>query len=191
MGSTPIYALPYPEATDPADVPTDMRELAEKAELTLDGLDDRLDVLDAGIGNALNHGCRVHRANAQALAAAAETRVFFDSESWDPSNSYSEANSFIAPATGLYSWASSIALIGLATGARAALLMKVNGVERDRGADVSNATGANPLGLTGSGIVRLNAGESLTIVIYSGGACNLDVGFSPQSRQYLEIARLA
>lgn len=28
MGTTPVYALPYPEAVDPADVPTDMHELA-------------------------------------------------------------------------------------------------------------------------------------------------------------------
>jgi hypothetical protein len=32
MGSTPIYALPFPEATDPADVPLDVRELAERLE---------------------------------------------------------------------------------------------------------------------------------------------------------------
>jgi hypothetical protein len=37
MGSTPIYALPYPEATDPADVPLDMRELAERIEAVLGG----------------------------------------------------------------------------------------------------------------------------------------------------------
>lgn len=32
MGATPIYALPYPAATDPADVPTDMQELADRIE---------------------------------------------------------------------------------------------------------------------------------------------------------------
>ena len=32
MGTTPTYALPYPEATDPADVPTDIRELADRIE---------------------------------------------------------------------------------------------------------------------------------------------------------------
>jgi hypothetical protein len=35
MGVTPSYALPYPEATDPADVPTDMRELAERVEAVI------------------------------------------------------------------------------------------------------------------------------------------------------------
>jgi hypothetical protein len=34
MGTTPILALPYPEASDPADVPTDIHELAT----ALDGL---------------------------------------------------------------------------------------------------------------------------------------------------------
>ena len=32
MGTTPTYLLPYPEATDPADVPIDMKELAERIE---------------------------------------------------------------------------------------------------------------------------------------------------------------
>jgi hypothetical protein len=38
MGQTPIYQLPYPELTDPADVPTDMRELAERTETVFGGL---------------------------------------------------------------------------------------------------------------------------------------------------------
>ena len=35
MPSTPIYALPYPAAADPADVPVDMQELAERVEAVL------------------------------------------------------------------------------------------------------------------------------------------------------------
>jgi hypothetical protein len=37
VGLTPIYQLPYPEITDPADVPTDMRELAERTDGILTG----------------------------------------------------------------------------------------------------------------------------------------------------------
>jgi hypothetical protein len=37
MPTTPIYALPYPAATDPADVPLDMQELAERIALVLGG----------------------------------------------------------------------------------------------------------------------------------------------------------
>jgi len=32
MGATPVFALPYPEPTDPADVPTDMHELCDAIE---------------------------------------------------------------------------------------------------------------------------------------------------------------
>jgi microcystin-dependent protein len=35
MGATTNYALPYPEAADPADVPTDVRELAERLDVVL------------------------------------------------------------------------------------------------------------------------------------------------------------
>jgi hypothetical protein len=37
MGTTPTYALPYPELTDPANVPVDMKELAEATEAVLGG----------------------------------------------------------------------------------------------------------------------------------------------------------
>lgn len=33
MPATPIYALPYPAAADPADIPVDIQELAERVEL--------------------------------------------------------------------------------------------------------------------------------------------------------------
>lgn len=35
MGATPTFQLPYPEATDPADVPLDMKELADRVEAIL------------------------------------------------------------------------------------------------------------------------------------------------------------
>lgn len=38
MGTTPTYALPYPEEADPADVPVDMRELAEAIDAALAGV---------------------------------------------------------------------------------------------------------------------------------------------------------
>ena len=37
MPTTPIYALPYPAAADPADVPLDMQELAERVEAVIGG----------------------------------------------------------------------------------------------------------------------------------------------------------
>jgi hypothetical protein len=51
MGATPNYALPYPEPTDPADVTTDMKELAERIELAIgNAFDARLDALEASLG---------------------------------------------------------------------------------------------------------------------------------------------
>jgi hypothetical protein len=35
MGTTPTYALPYPELTDPADVPADIKKLATRLDLGL------------------------------------------------------------------------------------------------------------------------------------------------------------
>jgi len=51
MGATPVYALPYPEPTDPADVPTDMKELADRIEAAIGvAFDSRLDALEASLG---------------------------------------------------------------------------------------------------------------------------------------------
>lgn len=46
MPQTPNYNLPYPLATDPADVPADMQELANAVDTSLDTVDDRVDVLE-------------------------------------------------------------------------------------------------------------------------------------------------
>ena len=46
MPATPNYSLPYPLATDPADVPADMQELAVAVDTSLDVVDDRVDVLE-------------------------------------------------------------------------------------------------------------------------------------------------
>lgn len=42
MGATPTYQLPYPESNEPADVPTDMHELATATEGALKGQVDPL-----------------------------------------------------------------------------------------------------------------------------------------------------
>ena len=47
MGTTPTFALPYPAPADPADVPTDLQELAERVEDAIgEPLDARLDALE-------------------------------------------------------------------------------------------------------------------------------------------------
>jgi len=47
MPNTPTYLLPYPLATDPANVPLDMQELAEASEAALNGFDTRVDATEA------------------------------------------------------------------------------------------------------------------------------------------------
>ena len=190
MGQTSIYALPFPEQSDPADVPTDMRELAEKVELVADGLDDRLDVLDAGIGNALNHGCRVWRNAAHPLSANSDNRIYFDSEDWDPSNSYTEGGGFIAPATGLYAWAASLALLSSTAGVRAALKLYVGEAMRDSTSDLTVGN-IGVFSLAGSGFVRLNAANVVTVRLFTSVATSLDTSAVPQARCWMELARLA
>jgi hypothetical protein len=52
MGQTAApWTLPYPEQGDPADVPTDLRELADRLQIHLDGLDSRLDAVEASAGS--------------------------------------------------------------------------------------------------------------------------------------------
>ncbi len=51
MPTTPNYLLPYPLATDPADVPLDMRELAEATEAALNGFDTRDDTQDTTLAS--------------------------------------------------------------------------------------------------------------------------------------------
>ena len=54
MGSTPIYGLPYPELTDPADVPLHIRNHALGTEGVLDGFADQI-VGSVGAVGLLGH----------------------------------------------------------------------------------------------------------------------------------------
>lgn len=63
MAETPTFNLPYPIATDPADVPADIRALAEAADLTFgnvdardDGQDATMASLDARVTDLETHG---------------------------------------------------------------------------------------------------------------------------------------
>jgi hypothetical protein len=47
MGTTPIYELPFPEPTDPADVPADIEALATPVETVIAAVDARVDTLEA------------------------------------------------------------------------------------------------------------------------------------------------
>lgn len=51
MGTTPTWGLRYPEQADPADVPTDIHELADDIGVALNGLAARLTALEAGVGS--------------------------------------------------------------------------------------------------------------------------------------------
>ena len=73
MGTTPTFALPFPEATDPADVPTDMQQLAQAVEDSIgEPLDARIDVVEA------RPACRVTRAAVQSIPNAADTALIWD-----------------------------------------------------------------------------------------------------------------
>jgi hypothetical protein len=61
MGTTPILLLPYPEMNDPANVPTDMRELAEAIEKVSGG------PLPAPVGRYVNTMQTITATNPAAL----------------------------------------------------------------------------------------------------------------------------
>jgi hypothetical protein len=104
MGATPKFGLRYPELTDPADVPTDMHELATDTEtafglfqaLSARGQPNGYASLDAsglvpaaqlpatgGGGLSTAPFFRIYKANSQAIPANVLTPVTFDGSSWD------------------------------------------------------------------------------------------------------------
>ena len=58
-GTTPSYQLPYPEQSDPADVPVDIRELADRLEVVLAQLDAQLDAVQAGAAGVAPVGAAI------------------------------------------------------------------------------------------------------------------------------------
>lgn len=53
MGTTTNYALRYPAATASPNVPVDMKNLADDVDAALDGVDDRLDLVEANRARGL------------------------------------------------------------------------------------------------------------------------------------------
>lgn len=79
MGSTTRYQWPYPEYSDPPDVPSDVRELAQSLEETVGTLDDRLTTLD-GLSNSVFQYTALYRGtvNIQQIPTATWRPVSFD-----------------------------------------------------------------------------------------------------------------
>ena len=104
MPTTPTWGLPYPAATDPADVPADMGELALAVEADLTGLDGRLDVVEA-VGPFTRHYCQIYRAAALATPdnAATWTPVPWTAADSDFFNMHTDGSAVVTtPAAGLW-----------------------------------------------------------------------------------------
>ncbi len=81
MGSTTRYQWPYPEESDPPDVPADIGDLARSVELTIGTLDDRLTNLD-GVADSVFQITILARtsSNLQNIPTSTWTPVSFDTQ---------------------------------------------------------------------------------------------------------------
>jgi hypothetical protein len=79
MGTTPTFSLRYPEVTDPADVPLDMRELAEDVEnLIGEPLDARMDAIEGKPASAYELIQTITLASAGAFTFSAIPQTYQD-----------------------------------------------------------------------------------------------------------------
>jgi len=112
------------------------------------------------------------------------TLVGFDSEDWDPSNSFA-ANRFTAPVPGVYAWQSVVAMVSQNNPQRWVLSLHKNGGEAERGTDlqIRNAAATDEFNLMGSGTVRLAAGDYMDIRVLNAGGNPTPIAASPFGAQ--------
>jgi hypothetical protein len=77
MPATPIYNFPYPADSDPPDGAQQIQDLAEDVETALDGVDDRLDIVEAGfLAGTAGHAFYYSNAG-QSITLNTDTKVTF------------------------------------------------------------------------------------------------------------------
>jgi hypothetical protein len=175
MGITPVYQLPYPESSDPADVPIDMRELAERMEAILIG------------GSA---AVRAYHNAAQPVNHQTDTALAFNSERFDLLNGVASTQHDAASPTrltcrqlGRYQITGHLEWANNATGARRAWI-RLNGTAKIAVGAATDPT-SDPLGpTTVTTIWDLVVGDFVELVVWHniGAALNVTVGgsYSPE-----------
>jgi hypothetical protein len=169
MGTTPIYALPYPEATDPADVPTDMRELAERIEAVL------------GSGSA---AVLVYHNVAQPVNHQIDTALAFNSERFDLVGGVASTQHDAATPTrltcrqaGRYQISGHLEWANNATGARR-IWIRLNGVTKIAVGASTDPT-SDPLGpAIVTTIWDLTIGDFVELVVWHNVGAALNVAAS-------------
>jgi hypothetical protein len=175
MGTTPVYALPYPEAVEPADVPLDMRELAERVELAL----------------PLQPSVRVYHNAGQPISNGVETVLAFNSERWD--TAAGAASTMHDPATnnsrltcryaGKYHVTANIEFAANATGQRQVYL-RINGTPGQYAGFVSTPGSGFSVGLIVSGVLDLAVNDYVQVFVYQNSGGSLTVSGSSATNFY-------
>jgi hypothetical protein len=161
-GSTPTYALPYPETSDSVDVPRDIRALALAVDTKL----------------ARPPALALKKASQQPLTTAQMTAVDFTSEALDTSNMWAIANPSVITATvaGWYRFGGGVSFAVSATGLRAVQWF-VNGANFQPGqvAMMPPTTPNNAALPAPDLIVNLAVGATMALMAYQSSGATVNI----------------
>jgi hypothetical protein len=144
--------------------------------------------IGCGYGNPPYYSLRVWRNGAHGVTGGQWNVVYFDSEAWDPSNSYTEATRFTAPIAGVWAWSVAVALTAPgAVNPRVFLAEFRNGSEFQRVYDQPNIPASTEVTLSGSATETFAAGDTFDIRVFTSVTTNIA---NAQHRTFLSMWRL-
>jgi hypothetical protein len=169
MPTTPVLLLPYPAATDPADVPADIQKLA-----------NRLDIVVP-----VAAGARVFHSANQPIPSGVLTPLLFNSERFDNDTMHDPAGDssrIICKTAGIYTLSVTVEFAGATGGVFRAVQLAVNGVAVASQNQPPNA--ANAVDITLATIFQLAVNDYVQVAIYHDRGSALDIvrtaNFTPE-----------
>lgn len=116
---------------------------------------------------------RAHKIAAQDSVAGATVTVALGGEDYDPHNDFDPASSrYTAPVAGYYQFSSSVSVSG-PPGRMFSFIATARAGQTIRGTDLTVTTGINRS--VASGLMMLQAGDTVDLHVYTDGATNLGV----------------
>jgi hypothetical protein len=175
MPTTPIYNLPYPADSDPPDGAQQIQDLAEDVETVIDGIDDRLDIVEAGFLAGTAGHAFYYSVAGQAISGSTDTKVVFGaSRHLCPEVTIGTSNTFTLNKAGVWSIQTGLRPPNGSGGDKLLWIGQGGSPTTQRSGFDSVVSGAGFQGMTMAVTKRYAAAATVAVYTYSSVGYTLD-----------------
>jgi hypothetical protein len=175
MPTTPIYNFPYPADSDPPDGAQQIQDLAEDAETVIDGIDDRLDTVEAGFLAGTAGHAFFYSVAGQAIPGSSDTKLVFGaSRHLCPEVTIGTGNTFTINKAGVWSVKTGMRPPNGASGDKLLWIGQGGSPTTQRSGFDSVTSGAGFQGMTMAVDKRYTVGQTVSVYTYTSSGYTLD-----------------